>query len=92
MGTGVSFRTARVVSEFGNDPWSPPSSFTHPASAQKLAAWSSGNLTNYNGKHFGYDGYFTRSLLTMTGPGSVPEASASALNSTHNGFATSLLP
>jgi hypothetical protein len=92
VGTGVSFRLVRVATEFGNDPWSPPASFSHPAATQKLANWSAGILTNYNGKRFPFDGFFTRSRLTMTGPGSVPEATASALNSTRNGFSTVLVP
>jgi hypothetical protein len=92
VGTGVSFNQVRVGTEFGNDPWSPPTSFSPPAAQTKLAAFSGGQLTNYKGTRFGFSGYFTTSPLIMTGPGSVTEANAGALNSTGNGFSTFLVP
>jgi hypothetical protein len=91
VGTGVSFTQVRVGTEFGNDPWSAPT-FTPPAAQVKLAAFSGGQLTNYNGTKFGFSGYFTTSPLIMTGPGSVTEAKAGPLNSTANGFSTFLVP
>ena len=92
MGTGVSFTQVRIGTEFGNDPWSPPASFTPPAAQTKLAAFSGGQLTNYKGTKFGFSGYFTTAPLIMTGPGSVTEADAGPLNSTANGFNTFLVP
>jgi hypothetical protein len=91
IGTGVSFKQVRIGTEFGNDPWSAPA-FTAPASQVKLAAFSGGQLTNYNGTKLGFSGYFTTSRLIMTGPGSVTEANAGPLNSTANGFSTYLVP
>ncbi len=91
VGTGVSFKQVRIGTEFGNDPWSPPT-FTPPAAQVKLAAFSGGQLTNYKGTNYGFSGYFTTSPLIMTGPGSVTEASVGPLNSTANGFSTYLVP
>ena len=91
VGTGVSFKQVRIGSEFGDTPWSVPA-FTPPASQLKVAAFSGGQLTNYKGTRFGFSGYFTTSPLIMTGPGSVTEANAGALNSTANGFSTFLVP
>jgi hypothetical protein len=49
----------------------------HPAASQlKVAAFSGGRLTTYNGTRYGFSGYFTTSPLIMTGPGSVTEANA----------------
>lgn len=92
IGTGVSFKQVRIGTEFGNDPWSPPASFHHPAARTKLAVFSNGRLTNYKGTHFGLTGYFTTTPLVMTGPGSVLEADVSGLNSTADGFTTFLEP
>jgi hypothetical protein len=92
IGTGVSFKQVRIGTEFGNDPWSPPASFTAPATPTKLAVFSNGRLTNYKGNHFGFSGYFTTSPLIMTGAGNVLEAAPSRLNSTGNGFTTFLAP
>lgn len=92
IGTGVSFKEVRIGTEFGNDPWSPPATFTAPAAQTKLAAFSGGQLTNYKGTKYGFSGYFTTSPLIMTGPGSVTEANAGALNSTASGFSTYLVP
>ena len=92
VGIGVSFKQVRIGTEFGNDPWSPPTSFSPPAAQTKLAAFSGGQLTNYKGTRFGFSGYFTTSPLIMTGPGSVTEAKAGPLNSTANGFSTFLVP
>ena len=91
IGTGVSFKQVRIGSEFGDTPWSAPA-FNAPASKLKVAAFSGGQLTNYKGTKLGFSGYFTTSPLIMTGPGSVTEASAGALNSTANGFSTYLVP
>jgi hypothetical protein len=91
IGTGVSFKEVRIGSEFGDTPWSAPS-FTPPASQLKVAAFSDGRLTNYKGTRYGFSGYFTTSPLIMTGPGSVTEANAGALNSTAAGFSTFLVP
>ena len=57
-----------------------------------MAAFSGGQLTNYKGTKLGFSGYFTTSRLIMTGPGSVTEANAGALNSTADGFSTFLVP
>lgn len=38
--TGQSFTQARVGTEFGPDPWTPPSSYTPPAEATKIAVYS----------------------------------------------------
>jgi hypothetical protein len=92
IGTGVSFKEVRIGTEFGDDPWTPPASFTAPAAATKLAAFSGGRLTNYKGTRYGFSGYFTTSPLIMTGAGSVTEANAGALNSTADGFSTFLQP
>ena len=92
IGTGVSFKEVRVGTEFGDDPWTPPSSFTAPAAQTKLAAFSGGRLTNYKGTRYGFSGYFTTSPLIMTGAGSVTEADVGALNSTADGFSTFLEP
>jgi hypothetical protein len=92
IGTGVSFKEVRIGTEFGNDPWTPPSSFTAPAAQTKLAAFSGGRLTNYKGTKYGFSGYFTTSPLIMTGAGSVTEADVGALNSTADGFSTYLEP
>ena len=92
IGTGVSFKEVRIGTEFGDDPWTPPSSFTAPAAQTKLAAFSGGRLTNYKGTRYGFSGYFTTSPLIMTGAGSVTEADVSALNSTADGFSTYLEP
>ena len=92
IGTGVSFKQVRIGTEFGNDPWSPPATFTAPAAKTKLAVFSDGRLTNYKGNHFGFSGYFTTSPLIMTGSGSVTEATVGPLNSTGNGFTTYLVP
>ena len=92
VGTGVSFTQVRIGTEFGNDPWSTPASFSPPAAQTKLAAFSGGQLTNYKGTKFGFSGYFTTAPLIMTGPGSVTEADAGPLNSTANGFSTFLVP
>jgi hypothetical protein len=67
-------------------------SFTPPASQLKAAAFSDGRLTNYKSTRYGFSGYFTTSPLIMTGPGSVTEANAGALNSTADGFSTFLVP
>ncbi|HZC61316.1 MAG TPA: hypothetical protein VE464_06715 [Streptosporangiaceae bacterium] len=91
IGTGVSFKEVRIGSEFGDTPWSVPS-FTPPASQLKAAAFSDGRLTNYEGTRYGFSGYFTTSPLIMTGPGSVTEANAGALNSTADGFSIFLVP
>lgn len=91
IGTGVSFKEVRIGSEFGDTPWSAPA-FTAPAAQIKVAAFSGGQLTNYKGTKYGFSGYFTTSPLAMTGPGSVTEANAGALNSTANGFNTYLVP
>ena len=56
--------------------------FTAPAAQVKTATFSDGRLTNYKGTKYGFSGYFTTSPLIMTGPGSVTEANAGALNST----------
>ncbi len=92
IGTGVSFKQVRIGTEFGNDPWSAPASFTAPPTKTKLAVFSNGRLTNYKGTHFGFSGYFTTSKLIMTGPGSVTEANVGPLNSAGNGFTTFLVP
>jgi hypothetical protein len=92
IGTGVSFKEVRIGTEFGDDPWTPPASFTAPAATTKLAAFSGGRLTNYKGTRYGFSGYFTTSPLIMTGAGSVTEANAGALNSTADGFSTFLQP
>jgi hypothetical protein len=92
IGTGVSFKQVRIGTEFGNDPWSPPATFTAPSVRTKLAVFRNGRLTNYKGTRFGFSGYFTTSPLIMTGPGSVVEADVSGLNSTANGFTTFLEP
>jgi hypothetical protein len=91
IGTGVSFKEVRIGSEFGDTPWG-VLSFTPPASQLKAAAFSDGRLTNYKGTRYGFSGYFTTSPLIMTGPGSVTEANAGALNSTADGFGTFLVP
>jgi hypothetical protein len=91
IGTGVSFKEVRIGSEFGDTPWSVPS-FTPPASQLKAAAFSDGRLTNYKGTRYGFSGYFITWPLIMTGPGSVSEADAGALNSTADGFSTFLVP
>ncbi len=91
IGTGVSFKEVRIGSEFGDTPWSAPT-FTAPAAQAKVAAFSGGQLTNYKGTKLGFSGYFTTAPLIMTGPGSVTEANAGALNSTANGFNTYLVP
>jgi hypothetical protein len=57
-----------------------------------VAAFSGGQLTNYQGTKLGFSGYFTTSRLIMTGPGSVTEADSGALNSTANGLSTFLEP
>jgi len=92
IGTGVSFKEVRIGTEFGDDPWTPPSSFTAPAAKTKVAAFSGGGLTNYKGTRLGFSGYFTTSPLIMTGAGSVTEADVGALNSTADGFSTYLEP
>jgi hypothetical protein len=89
IGTGVSFKEVRIGTEFGNDPWSAPA-FTAPAAQQKLATFSAGSLTNYNGKPLTFLGYQVSSELVMTGPGSVTEADAGPLASA--GFPTYLKP
>jgi hypothetical protein len=92
IGTGVSFKEVRIGTEFGDDPWTPPSSFTAPGAKTKLAAFSGGRLTNYKGTRYGFSGYFTTSPLIMTGAGSVTEADVGALNSTADGFSSYLEP
>src|ERR1700729_2590353 len=92
IGTGVSFKEVRIGTEFGDDPWTPPSTFTAPAAQTKVAAFSGGGLTNYKGTRYGFSGYFTTSPLIMTGAGSVTEADVGALNSTAGGFSTFLEP
>jgi hypothetical protein len=92
VGTGVSFKEVRIGTEFGNDPWSPPASFSPPPAQTKLAAFSNGQLTNYKGTRLGFSGYFTTSPLIMTGPGSVTEAKPGPLNSAADGFSTYLQP
>jgi hypothetical protein len=92
IGTGVSFKEVRIGTEFGDDPWTPPSSFTAPAAQTKVAAFSGGRLTNYKGTRYGLSGYFTTSPLIMTGAGSVVEADVGALNSTADGFSIYLEP
>jgi hypothetical protein len=91
IGTGIAFKQVRIGSEFGDTPWSVPA-FTAPATQLKVAAFTGGQLTNYKGTKLGFSGYFTTSPLIMTGPGSVTEADTGPLNSTADGFSTSLVP
>ena len=92
LGVGTpSFTQVRIGTEFGDTPWSVPA-FTAPVAQVKTATFSGGRLTNSKGTKFGFSGYFTTSPLIMTGPGSVTEASAGALNSTADGFSTYLVP
>ena len=88
---GPSFTQVRIGTEFGGTPWSVPA-FTAPAAQVKTATFSDGRVTNYKGTKYGFSGYFTTSPLIMTGPGSVTEANAGALNSTADGFSTYLVP
>lgn len=90
-GTGISFKQARLGSEYGNDPWSAPP-FTAPAGQQKVAAFTSAGITNYLGKSFSLTGYWTTSPLAMTGAGSVVEADAGPPDVTGSSFNTYLEP
>lgn len=92
-GVKVSFTQARLGTEFGNDPWSPPGSFTHPATRTKVASYTSVGWVNYLGKNHPLTAagqYWHTSLLSMTGSGSVVEADA-VLNGS-SGFSTYLEP
>ncbi len=50
LGSGLSFTQARVGTEFGSDPWTAPSSYTHPAAWTKIAAYTGVLLQTYNRK------------------------------------------
>ena len=63
--TGESFTQARVGSEFGSDPWTAPSSFTHPAAWTKLAAYSGAMLQTYNGKFSTLASWFVHHKVFM---------------------------
>jgi|ERR1039457_2245859 hypothetical protein len=89
-GTGVSFKEVRIGSEFGDTPWS--AALHRARCAGQGGRFQRGQLTNYKGTKLGFSGYFTTAPLIMTGPGSVTEANAGALNSTANGFNTYLVP
>jgi len=47
-GTGQSFNQARIGTEFGNDPWTPPA-FTPPAKWAKIAVYNDARLASYSG-------------------------------------------
>ena len=68
-GTGISFKEARIGTEFGADPWSAPA-FTAPASRLKTASFASAGIVNYLGKSHPLTGYWLTSPLAMTGSGS----------------------
>jgi hypothetical protein len=92
-GVKVSFTQARAGTEFGSDPWSAPASFTHPATTTKVASYTSVGWVNYLGRNHPLTAggqYWHTALLSMTGTGSVTEASA-ALTSPSS-FTTSLQP
>jgi hypothetical protein len=90
-GTGISFGQVRMGTEFGNDPWTPPS-FTAPASQLKTAAFTNAGVTNYKGNKHSLVSYFTTARLTMTGAGSVLEADASNITQGGTAFNTFLVP
>lgn len=93
VGTGISFREVRVGTEYGDTPWQAPASFTPPATKTKVATFTNGRLTKYNGKRFGYAGaFFHTAALTMTGAGSVAEAAPGPLGTGATSFSTYLLP
>jgi hypothetical protein len=48
-GAGVSFTQARVGTEFGPDPWTAPSSYTHPAAWTKIGVYDEVQVQTYNG-------------------------------------------
>ncbi len=49
-GAGESFTQTRIGTEFGSDPWTAPSTYTHPAAWTKLAVYAGVRLQTYNGK------------------------------------------
>ena len=49
IGTGVSFKEVRIGTEFGDDPWTAPASFTAPPPRPRWPRSAAGQLTNYKG-------------------------------------------
>jgi hypothetical protein len=64
-GAGESFTQARVGTEFGSDPWTAPSSFTHPAAWTKIAVYNRVRLQTYNGKYSSLASWFVHHKIFM---------------------------
>ena len=65
FGTRESFTQARVGTEFGSDPWTAPSSFTHPAAWTKIAAYSQVQLATYSGHYSTLASWFVHHKIFM---------------------------
>jgi hypothetical protein len=66
VGTGESFTQARIGTEFGPDPWTAPSSYTHPAQWTKIAAYSRVGVQTYNGKTSTLSSWFVHHKIFMS--------------------------
>ncbi len=63
---GVSFTQARIGTEFGSDPWTAPSSYTHPARWTKIAAYSHVSVVNYNSNQWPLASWFVHHKIFMS--------------------------
>jgi hypothetical protein len=85
-GTGESFTQARVGTEFGPDPWTPPSSYTHPAQWTKIAAYSHVRLVTYNERSWTLASWFVHHKIFMVGiTGSLLDVQAAPTDLTEGG-------
>ena len=64
-GTGMSFTQARLGTEFGSDPWTAPSSYTHPRAWTKIAVYTGVELQTYNGKRSTLASWFPHHKIFM---------------------------
>lgn len=64
--TGMSFTQARVGTEFGPDPWTAPSSYTHPAAWTKIGVYDKVQVQTYNGTWSTLASWFAHHKIFMT--------------------------
>jgi hypothetical protein len=90
-----SFTQARVGTEFGPDPWTAPSSFTHPAASTKIAAYNNVRLATYSGHYSTLASWFVHHKIFMAAiTGSQIDVQAAPTDLTGGGtsFQESLAP
>jgi hypothetical protein len=92
FGAGISFSTrksftqARVGTEFGSDPWTAPSSFTHPAAWTRIATYSGVVLATYSGNYSTLASWFVHHKIFMAGvTGSLIDVEAAPTDLTGGG-------